>query len=265
MNCPRCGSPIPEEEKNLCPYCFYLLGSTEEPLKTPDEDESIGEGSPYSLTMLPPIPSTEEEKDYETVDFFGLKLKLKKKGLAQILSMDVKEVLTGNWQIVKRPRKGEEDIPTLARTATEEEVAEYLNWAGKELGFKVEGKFWQAEMGRKILVEPLLKALPPEAADKLVEKLLASEERLKEPISVLLVVINLNEAGILRAAVTRHQALHFINVIAFEDLRYLIALKQSQYLSHESIAQLLFPTIGLDIHQILSVVAEGIQAARNLS
>jgi hypothetical protein len=265
MNCPRCGSPIPEEEKNLCPYCFYLLGSTEEPVKTPDEEESIGEESPYSLTMLPPIPSTEDEKDYETVDFFGLKLKLKKKGLAQILSMDVREVLTGNWQVVKRPKKGEEHIPTLARTATEEEVAEYLKWSGKELGFKVDGKFWQAEMGRKILVEPLLKDLSSEAADKLVKKLLASEQRLKEPVSVLLVVTNLNEAGILRAAVSHHQALHFINVIAFEDLRYLLALKQSNYLSHESIAQLLFPTMGLDIHQILSVVAEGIQAAKNLS
>lgn len=264
MDCPRCGSPIPEDEKNLCPYCFYLLGSTEEPVRTPDEGESMEE-SPYSLTMLPPIPSTEEEKDYETVDFFGLKLKLKRKGLAQVLSMDVKEVLTGNWQIVKRPRRGEEGIPTLARTATEEEVTEYLRWAGEELGFKVEGKFWQTEMGRKILVEPLLKDLSPEAAGKLVERVLASEQRLKEPVSVLLVVTNLNEAGVLRGAISRSQALHFINVIAFEDLRYLLALRQAHYLSHESIAQLLFPTLGLDIHQILSVVAEGIQAAKNRS
>ncbi len=37
MDCPRCGGPIPEDEKNLCPYCFFLLseanGSTEEEQK----------------------------------------------------------------------------------------------------------------------------------------------------------------------------------------------------------------------------------------
>ncbi len=261
MDCPRCGGPIPEDEKNLCPYCFFLLseanGSTEEEQKA--EEKAEAEGAPYSLTMLPSIPTAEESK--ETVDFFGLGLKVKKKGLAQILSMDVKEMLTGDWRVVKRPAQVRgENLPTLSQEASEEELEDYLAWAGETLGFEVEGRFWKIEGGRVILVEPLLEDLKAEGADRLVEGLVSSESKVDKPVSILLIVPSLNQAGLFKASITKKKALHLINAISFEDLRYLLALKEGDYLSTGSIATLLFPVASLDLHVILQVIADAIQS-----
>lgn len=262
MECPRCGGPIPEDEKNLCPYCFFLLseanGSTEGG-EQKVEEKAEGEGAPYSLTMLPSIPTAEESKG--TVEFFGLGLKVKKKGLAQILSMDVKEMLTGDWRVIKRPAqvKGE-NLPTLSQEASEEELEDYLAWAGQTLGFEVDGRFWKIEGGRIILVEPLLEDLKSEGADRLVEGLISTESKLDKPVSILLIVPSLNQAGLFKASITKKKALHLINAISFEDLRYLLALKEGDYLSTSSIATLLFPVASLDLHVILQVIANAIQS-----
>ncbi len=281
MDCPRCGAPLPEDEKNLCPYCFFLLGNisregerksigevstspgaqASEEERAADESGVVTERTPYSLTMLPSVPSIEEE-DLETVDFFGTKLKLKRKGLAQILSMDLREMLTGDWRIVKRrdPSTITAAVPTLSEEASLEEFIDYLVWAGQVFGFGVQKNLWSSETGRKIWIQPIIEDFSIEGAVRLIEGLLSSETKLKEPISFLLVVPSQAQAGVFKAAIVKKEALHLINVIAFEDLRLLLALKESGCLSHHSITTLLFPLAGLDVHQILEVVAEAVKA-----
>lgn len=281
MDCPRCGAPLPEDEKNLCPYCFFLLGNVtpEGEEKRPEEAEStsaikaekgekptqessaVGERTPYSLTMLPSVPSVGEE-DVDTVDFFGAKLKLKRKGLAQILSMDLREMLTGDWRIVKRrdPATITAAVPTLSEEASMEEFAQYLSWAGQTFEFRVQKNLWESQSGRKIWIQPIIEDFSVEGAVRLIEGLLSSETKLKEPISFLLVAPSEAQAGVFKAAIVQKEALHLINVIAFEDLRLLLALKVSGCLSHQSVSTLLFPLAGLDIHQILEVVAEAVKA-----
>ncbi len=279
MDCPRCGAPLPEEEKNLCPYCFFLLGnlSSEGERKKPMEAEAslgsekseekptqsqseVSGKTPYSLTMLPTVPSIEED-DVEVVDFFGAKLKLKRKGLAQILSMDIREVLTGNWIVVKRrdPATITAAVPTLNEEASMEEFTEYLSWAGQVFGFQVQKNLWESQSGRKIWIQPIIEEFSLEGAVRLIEGLLSSETKLIEPISFLLVAPSQAQAGVFKAAIVQREALHLINVIAFEDLRLLLALKESGCLSHQSVSTLLFPLAGLDIHQILEVVAEAVK------
>lgn len=281
MDCPRCGAPLPEDEKNLCPYCFFLLGNvpTTGEIKKPEGVEAsptggtvegeqptqegleVSERTPYSLTMLPSVPSVSEE-DVDTVDFFGTKLKLKRKGLAQILSMDLREMLTGDWRIVKRrdPSTITAAVPTLSEEASMEEFAQYLFWAGQNFGFQVQKNLWESQTGRKIWIQPIIEDFTVEGAVRLIEGLLSSETKLKEPISFLLVVPSQTQAGVFKAAIVQKEALHLVNVIAFEDLRLLLALKESGCLSHQSISTLLFPLAGLDIHQILEVVAEAVRA-----
>ncbi len=281
MDCPRCGAPLPEDEKNLCPYCFFLLGNVpsegerkksggeESPSaaetageeKPTQESSVVSERTPYSLTMLPSVPPVSDE-DVDTVDFFGTKLKLKRKGLAQILSMDLREMLTGDWRILKRrdPSAITAAVPTLSEEASMEEFTQYLFWAGQTFGFQVQKNLWESQLGRKIWIQPIIEDFSVEGAVRLIEGLLFSETKLKEPISFLLVVPSQTQAGVFKAAIVQKEALHLINVIAFEDLRLLLALKESGCLSHQSISTLLFPLASLDIHQILEVVAEAVKA-----
>ncbi len=281
MDCPRCGAPIPEDEKNLCPYCFFLLGNVaegtgerktgieagsseqakaEEPQQRAGTQE-VTDKTPYSLTMLPSVPTAGQE-DADSVDFFGLRLKVRRKGLAQILSMDVREMLTGDWRVVKKrdPSSITAGVPTLSEEATIDEFNDYLVWAGEVFGFKAQKNLWTSESGRKIWIQPIIEEFSHEGAVRLIEGLLSSEAKLKEPVSFLLVVPSLNQAGVFKAAIVKKEALHLINVLAFEDLRHLLALKESGCLSHQSISTLLFPLAGLDIHQILQVVAEAVKA-----
>lgn len=281
MDCPRCGAPIPEDEKNLCPYCFFLLGNMSgegekkvlgesglssgaqavEKEKSEQESSAVTGRTSYSLTMLPSVPSIEEE-DVDSVDFFGVKLRLKRKGLAQILSMDLREMLTGDWRIVKRrdPSTITAAVPTLSEEASLEEFIDYLTWSGKIFGFEVQKNLWSSTTGRKIWVQPIIEEFSIEGAVRLVDGLLSSETKLKEPISFLLVVPSQAQAGVFKAAIVKEEALHLVNVIAFEDLRLLLALKVSGCLSHQSISTLLFPLAGLDVHQILEVVGEAVRS-----
>ncbi|MCM8799037.1 MAG: hypothetical protein NC821_06240, partial [Candidatus Omnitrophica bacterium] len=135
-----------------------------------------------------------------------------------------------------------------------------LFWAGQTFGFQVQKNLWESQTGRKIWVQPIIEDFAVEGAVRLIEGLLSSETKLKEPISFLLVVPSQTQAGVFKAAIVQKEALHLVNVIAFEDLRLLLALKESGCLSHQSISTLLFPLAGLDIHQILEVVAEAVKA-----
>ncbi len=263
MDCPRCGTPIPEEEKNFCPFCFYVVESRESPKAEEKLTETPLTEPSLSLDSLPSTSNAgrEEKEELKTVNVFGVKLKVKKRGWTDILSMDIKDALTGNFQISRRKEKAPlpsdiGEIPSITELKSEEEYNSYIDSLGKSLGFEVEAGFWIARNARKIWVRPLLKDFEFEEAMTFLSKLSENLKSFSEPVTALMVVPTPSQEGIFVAAIRKSQVQHRVNVISYKDLRQLVLLKESGYLKHDKILSLLLPLANLDLGQLIKIIKE---------
>ena len=208
MDCPRCGGPIPEDEKDLCPYCFYLLSQVkDEGIKKLETSEA--EKQPNGQFNTP--------GDYDTINVFGVKMKVKKKGWTQLLSMDAKEALTGEWALKKESKTfpTEDDIEETSSFKNEEEFIAVIEATGKKLGLQQEGNFWIASQGLKIFIKPVFEKVKREGVNELIEMFLPQRVTISDYGTSLFITSRQKDAGVVLAAIKTKNALHLMNVISF--------------------------------------------------
>lgn len=277
MDCPRCGSPIPEEEEVLCPFCFFLLppkGGEVSQLETPVQPAASAPAQEEEAAeaQLEEQAAAEPQSTPTAIDVFGVKINVKSRGLAQLLAMEAKDMLTGEWEISKKDLELSdsehiaEQIPSITDIEWGKQYLELTRLMGKRLGFLVKEDLWRATTGRNILVKVILGTLDLDEANTKVEALAKEldeqQEMLKESATGLFIVQDVPFSGIFLAAIQRKQLYHRLSVMAFEDLRQLVWLYENRHLDHQGIVALMLPLANMDINQFLKLLT---RAARTLS
>lgn len=267
MDCPRCGSPIPEEEEVLCPFCFFLLppkseeagaveGQPQQPISTGEEKVAA------SVSQV----SEEEQAGPGSIDVFGVKINVKSRGLAQLLSMEAKDILTGEWEISRRDFELNdsehiaEQIPSITDIEWGKQYVELARLMAKRLGFRVKDDLWRATNGRNVLANVILGTLDLDEANTMVEALNVQldnqQDVLKESVTGLFIVQDVPFSGIFLAAIQRRQLYHKMSVMAFEDLRQLVWLYEHRHLDHQGVAALMLPLANMDVNHYLKLLTK---------
>lgn len=271
MDCPRCGSPIPQEEEVLCPYCFFLLPPKggEAPVQTSSE---VAPASEEAVVQNAAEPSSfpEPQKEPTVIDVFGIKINVKNRGLAQLLSMEAKDVLTGEWEVSRRNLEHTdsehiaEQIPSITDIEWGKQYIELSKLMAKRLGFRIKNDIWRATTGRNILAKVVLGTMDLDEAsvkvDELAKELASQQETLKESVTGLFIVQDVPYLGVFLAAIQRKQLFQRISVMAFEDLRQLVWLYEHRHVDHQGTVSLLLPLANMDTNQFLKLLSKAAQS-----
>lgn len=215
------------------------------------------------------------EKRYEVLEVFGLKLEVSNPRLAELLTMDAGEALQVDLREVaaapqERPADAHADIsealpdvvvapPT---SAAEQEVRRRHEFradaekVGQELGFTVRPDgIWSSPTGLIMVTRTVEHALSLAAASHFVHEIAERREATAgEDATALFIVDSQQTADVFKVAIRQRRLYHLMRTISLDNLREIAEYVRLGVLDHSQAIVLLAPMENIDVGEVLSVI-----------
>lgn len=214
--------------------------------------------------MVASAKKKEDKQDYEVLELFGIKLKVKNPQLADLLTMEAKEALTSDISILSQklhtPGEAaeeiiEEEIPLISEIESYDDYRQAINTVGEKLGFDVGlGGLWKSPTNVYILIRAIKEDLEFEEAKKYVRELEGQQKKLtNENVGLFVVGSNLG-CDMFKAAIRGLNLYNKMRVISYENLNQILRFKESGYLGHKEVATLMVPLDNVDVGELINVI-----------
>ncbi len=214
--------------------------------------------------MVASAKKKKDEKDYEVLELFGIKLKVKNPQLADLLTMDAKEALTSDISILSQKLRApgetaeeivEEEIPLISEIESYDDYRQAINTVGEKLGFDVGlGGLWKSPTNVYILIRAIKEDLEFEEAKKYVRELEGQQKKLtNENVGLFVVGSNLG-CDMFKAAIRSLNLYNKMRVISYVNLNQILQFKESGYLGHKEVATLMVPLDNVDVGELINVI-----------
>jgi hypothetical protein len=198
------------------------------------------------------------ESEFEVLQVFGIKLKVKNRKIADLLTTDVKEDISIFREKIENIQQLDEDqIETdpLRQIESTEEFEDAINAIGRMLGFNVDlGGIWRSPTGIAVLLKPVFARLDFEAAKTRIKVLAAEQARIKTENAGLFITRDDVSCDIMKAAVRSINMYQQMRVISYDNLYELLKLKENGYLKHRQVVTLMVPLDNVDVGELLNII-----------
>ncbi len=216
------------------------------------------------MKMIDKKSEENEKNSFDVLEFFGLKLKVSNKKLADLLTMDAKEAFTEDIRVLKKKYiNGESEklaqegelVKNREEIIDQDEYLENVVAIGELIGFDIQmGGIWKSPTGVCIITKPLLKINNLEKAKHLIEEVWKSHTRLKNENTGLFIVGDQIGCDIIKASIRAEGYYGSMRVISYENMVELLRLFDQGYVGHREIATLLIPLDNVDVGELINIV-----------
>ena len=220
----------------------------------------------------PDQPGTDEQNT--VVEVFGVKLSVKNRRLAEILSMDAAEALGFEGKGPKTPAHEVEpqviteavpfavvavpDPDDEAEAQRRTELRHHVEAIAASLGFTVaSGGKWHSPSGQTVHARIISKAVSSAAAVDMVEKLAGLMTSRPAGESVVLITEEHSVAATFVSAIRERQVHAIFRVVSLGNLVALGALSDGDHADHAAFVALLSPQAAVDIGAAISQMLPG--------
>ncbi len=204
--------------------------------------------------------SDNKKKDeFEILQVFGIKLKVKDAKIADLLTTDVKtDISTFRQKMedsqVEEKANGERTIAT-EQVESLQEFESVVNRIGKKLEFDISlGEVWRSSTGIAVLLRPVFDSISFEIAKAKVDELARKQAKIKTENVGLFVTRNKQSCDILKAAIRSKNMYQQMRVVSYENLFELLDLKETGYLKHRQVVTLMVPLDNVDVGELLNII-----------
>lgn len=204
-----------------------------------------------------------DAEGYEVLELFGIKLRVKNERLAYLLTMDAKEALTEDVNVlgkkISQALKSEmapiTDIPPVSEITSYDEYREVINTIGEKLEFDVGlGGLWKSPTGILIVMKAVHKDVGFDQAKKYVSELAIQQDKITNENAGLFVVASNLSCDIFKAAIRSLNLYNKMRVVSYENLYQILQIKESGYLKHREVVTLMVPLDNVDVGELLNVI-----------
>ena len=200
-----------------------------------------------------------KEDEFEILQVFGIKLKVKDPKIADLLTTDVKTDISAFRQKVgntQEEEKAEEDrVIASEQVESLEEFESVINRIGKKLEFDISlGKVWRSSTGIAVLLRPVFDSISFEIAKAKVDELSKKQGKIKTENVGLFVTRHTVSCDILKAAIRSKNMYQQMRVVSNENLYELLDLKETGYLKHRQVVTLMVPLDNVDVGELLNII-----------
>lgn len=202
----------------------------------------------------------QKEEGYEVLKLFGMRLKVKDRKIADLLTTNVHEDVSTFRQKLGQSaevevEEAEEAVVEMEEIASSEQFGDQIRRIGMNLGFDVGlGGIWRSSTGMAILLRRMFERPSFESAKAEVDNLSRQQKQIKTENAGLFVTRDTVGCDILKAAIRSRNLYHLMRVISYENLCGLMQLKDSGYLKHRQVVTLMVPIDNVDVGELLNVV-----------
>ncbi|MEW6188808.1 MAG: hypothetical protein AB1466_01665 [Actinomycetota bacterium] len=208
------------------------------------------------------MDASKNDGGYEILELFGIKLKVKNPRIAEILTMDAKEVLTEDIRVLRkklaeldRKESEVEKIPSISEIESYSDYQRAIDAIGKRLEFDVDlGNLWRSATGIIIIVKAIKDGLNFNQARKYVSELATQQSRISNENAGLFIVGDNISCDILKAAIRSQNLYHLMRVISYENFNQILRLKEAGYLNHKGVVTLMVPLDNIDVGELINVI-----------
>ncbi len=200
-----------------------------------------------------------KEDEFEILQVFGIKLKVKDPKIADLLTTDVKtDISTFRQKMedgqVEEKANGERTIAT-EQVESLQEFESVVNRIGKKLEFDISlGEVWRSSTGIAVLLRPVFDSISFEIAKAKVDELARKQTKIKTENVGLFVTRNNQSCDILKAAIRSKNMYQQMRVVSYENLFELLDLKETGYLKHRQVVTLMVPLDNVDVGELLNII-----------
>lgn len=219
--------------------------------------------------------SDPQRQRHAVLDVFGLKLEVSNPRLAELLTMDAKDVLTAD--IRELPRLGDEGrvsaaemqqaVPEVILTSptphdqeqkrARKEFRERTSLAGQALGFETHADgLWVSPTGIRILTRTAERPLTLAAATHFVAEMSLIHQQRDDmsDCSVLFVVCDQQTADVFKVAIRQRRLYSIMRTALVDDLEEMRSMMHGGKLDHRQSTILLAPVANIDVGEMMAVL-----------
>ena len=203
--------------------------------------------------------NNKKEDEFEILQVFGIKLKVKDPKIADLLTTDVKtDISTFRQKIgdAQAEEKVEGDrVIALEQVESLQEFESVINRIGKKLEFDISlGDIWRSSTGIAVLLRPVFNSISFEIAKAKVDELSRKQAKIKtENVGLFVTRDNVN-CDILKAAIRSKNMYQQMRVVSYENFCELLDLKETGYLKHRQVVTLMVPLDNVDVGELLNII-----------
>jgi hypothetical protein len=189
---------------------------------------------------------------FAVLDVFGLKLEVSNPRLAELLTMDAKEVAQAAPEVVMAPPTPKDDEDAAYRKDFRARAATM----GAALGFDAGADgVWESPAGVTIVTRAIERPVSLAAASHYVSELANRREQLGGVgASVLFIAESQQSADVFKVAIRQQRLYDKMRVISLDNLQDVGRLFRGGSVDHAKAVILLAPTATIDVGEILSVI-----------
>lgn len=222
------------------------------------------------------MPQADDDRPTTVLEVFGMKLAVKNRRLAEVLTMDAAEALGLDVLSPKRQAAGADTpdaegsptgapgtaVPTDASTEPTDTAAarQRAEAAGRALGFEtLPSGTWRSSDGPLVHVRVVAVEAEEPAPSELVRKIaeLVPSGRGGRGESVLLVIADRASAQPCARAVVRQQLAGDVRVVSLEALDHLVRVLEDAPDTHQRALWVLVPARSVDAGSVLGFMGDG--------
>ena len=196
--------------------------------------------------------------DFEVLQVFGIKLKVKNRKIADLLTTDVKEDISTFREKLEGIQELEEEqagAEQVKQIDSADEFEESISTIGKVLDFDVDlGGIWRSSTGIAIILKPVFEHLDFEAAKIKIKALAGEQAKIKTENAGLFITHDDISCDIMKAAIRSINMYQQMRVISYDNLYELLKLKENGYLKHRQVVTLMVPLDNVDVGELLNII-----------
>lgn len=207
--------------------------------------------------------SQKDAEGYEVLELFGIKLRVKNKRIADLLTMDAKEALAEDITVLGKKigaaLKSEmapiNDLPSIGEIESYDDYRGAINTIGERLKFDVGlGGLWKSPTGILMIIKAIHKDVGFDQAKKYATELSTQQDKITNENAGLFVVGSNLSCDIFKAAIRSLNLYSKMRVVSYENLYQVLQLKESGYLKHREVVTLMVPLDNVDVGELLNVI-----------